>query len=57
MSGEGDMLTRLAPDPAAGRRWANVSQEASDRARHARAVNIDPAALITDLFLHLQKAA
>ncbi|ASP22790.1 DNA polymerase III subunit gamma/tau [Antarctobacter heliothermus] len=57
MSGEGDMLTRLAPDPAAGRRWANVSQEAGDRARHARAVNIDPAALITDLFLHLQKAA
>ncbi|WP_417207165.1 DNA polymerase III subunit delta' [Antarctobacter sp.] len=57
LRGEGDMLTRLAPDPAAGRRWAEVSQKAGDRARHARAVNIDPAALITDLFLHLQQAA
>lgn len=57
LRGEGDMLTRLAPDPAAGRCWATVSQQAGDRARHARAVNIDPATLITDLFLHLQKAA
>ena len=56
MRGEGAILGRLAPDAAAGRRWATVSQQAGDRARHARAVNIDPAALVTDLFLQLQKA-
>lgn len=57
LDGEARVLTRLAPNPAAGRRWANVAQTAGDRARHARAVNIDPASLVTDLFLHLQKAA
>lgn len=54
--GEAKQLARLSPDPATGRRWAETVQSAGDRARHARAVNIDPAALVTDLFLHLQKA-
>lgn len=57
LPGEGEVLSRLASDPAAGRRWADIAQQAGDRARHARAVNIDPAALVTDLFLQLQKAA
>ncbi|MGP6090087.1 DNA polymerase III subunit delta' [Antarctobacter jejuensis] len=56
LPGEGEILTRLAPDAATGRRWAETVQTAGDRARHARAVNVDPAALVTDLFLQLQKA-
>ncbi|MBY6161822.1 DNA polymerase III subunit delta' [Mameliella alba] len=56
LQGEAEILSRLAPDPASGRRWAEISQEAGDRARHARAVNIDAGALVTDLFLQLQKA-
>jgi DNA polymerase-3 subunit delta' len=56
LPGEAATLMRLSPDPATGRRWAELIQSAGDRARHARAVNIDPAALVTDLFLNLQKA-
>lgn len=55
LSGEAEILTRLAPDPATGRRWAETVQIAGDRARHARAVNIEASALVTDLFLQLQK--
>lgn len=55
--GEAAMLSRLAPDAAAGRAWAQIAQEAGDRARHARAVNVDPAALVLDLVLQLQKVA
>jgi DNA polymerase-3 subunit delta' len=56
LPGEGETLLRLSPDAAAGRRWATTIQSAGDRARHARAVNIESAALVNDLFLHLQKA-
>ncbi len=56
-AGEAQAFARLAPDPRAARRWAEASQTAADRARHARAVNIDPASLVTDLFLTLAKAA
>lgn len=55
--GEAEILLRLAPDAAHGRAWAEAIQKAGDRARHARAVNVDPAMLITDMFLHLQHAA
>ncbi|WGW02320.1 DNA polymerase III subunit delta' [Tropicibacter oceani] len=54
--GEFKALARLAPDAAAARRWAQAAQEASDRARHAHSVNVDPAALVTDLFLQLSRA-
>lgn len=54
--GEIAVLQRLCPDADAARRWASAAQEASDRARHALAVNIDPAALVTDLYLQLAKA-
>ena len=56
LPGEATALMRLSPDPATGRRWADTIQQAGDRARHARAVNVDTATLITDLFLQLQKA-
>ncbi|MCR8547618.1 DNA polymerase III subunit delta' [Salipiger sp. P9] len=55
--GESAMLARLAPDPAKGRAWAQIAQEAGDRARHARAVNVDPAALVLDMILQLHKVA
>ncbi|MCT4555653.1 MAG: DNA polymerase III subunit delta' [Pelagimonas sp.] len=50
---EAEILSRLAPDARAARSWAARAQKAGDRARHARAVNVDPAALVTDLVLQL----
>ncbi|APZ53975.1 DNA polymerase III subunit delta' [Salipiger abyssi] len=55
--GEAAMLARLSPDAARGRAWAQVAQQAGDRARHARAVNVDPAALVLDLILQLHKVS
>ncbi len=52
--GESEILARIAPDATAGRHWATRAQVAGERARHARAVNIDPAALVTDLFLQMR---
>ena len=52
---EAEVLKRLAPHPAAGRAWAQLAQDAGERARHARAVNVDPAALVLDLLLQLRK--
>ncbi|WP_353471654.1 DNA polymerase III subunit delta' [Salipiger sp. H15] len=53
---EAEVLMRLAPHPAAGRAWAQLAQDAGERARHARAVNVDPAALVLDLMLQMRKA-
>lgn len=53
--GECTLLSRLSQDPARARAWAEAAQRGLDRARHARAVNIDPAALVTDLFLGLAR--
>ena len=55
--GEATALARLAPDPAAARSWAALAQEAGDRARHGHAVNLDPAALLLDMFLAMDGAA
>jgi len=55
--GEADLLTRLAPDAAAGRLWAARQQELGARARHGRAVNLDPAALILDMILKIHETA
>ncbi|WP_417722302.1 DNA polymerase III subunit delta' [Salipiger sp.] len=55
--GEAAMLSRLAPDAASGRAWAQLAQDAGDRARHARGVNVDPAALVLDLVLQMRKVA
>ncbi|HBM61601.1 MAG TPA: DNA polymerase III subunit delta' [Citreicella sp.] len=54
---EAEILRRLAPSAAAGRAWAQLAQEAGERARHARAVNVDPAALVLDLLLQWRKPA
>ncbi len=55
--GEGDLLARLAPDPAAGRRWAELQQALSDRARQGLAVNLDASGLILDMVLKINETA
>jgi len=52
--GEGALLATLSPDAPTARRWADLAQTLSARARHGRAVNIDPAALVLDLCLKIQ---
>ncbi|WP_135503868.1 DNA polymerase III subunit delta' [Roseovarius aestuariivivens] len=56
-AGEADLLARLAPDTRAGRIWAECAQEIGARARHGRAVNLDPAALVLDTVFKLQQTA
>jgi DNA polymerase-3 subunit delta' len=55
--GEAAMLARLAPDAAAGRRWAALHQKLGARIRHARAVNLDPSGVIIDTVLAIDEAA
>ncbi|MHA6324332.1 DNA polymerase III subunit delta' [Roseivivax sp. CAU 1753] len=54
---EARLLARLAPDPAAGRAWADIAQIAADRARHGRAVNVDPASLVFDTVMKMRETA
>ncbi len=56
-AGESDMLTRLSPNPHKARAWANTAQAISARVTHARAVNLDPAALVLDTVFKLQNTA
>lgn len=55
--GEARLLARLAPDDAAARVWAGLQQTLSQRARHGRAVNLDPAALILDMLIRIEETA
>ncbi|QYX55938.1 DNA polymerase III subunit delta' [Roseovarius sp. SCSIO 43702] len=55
--GEAETLARLAPDPSAARAWADRAAEIGARARHARAVNLDPAALVLDTVFRLKETA
>lgn len=55
--GEAALLSRLSPDPAAGRRWAALQQDLGARARRGHAVNIDPASIILDMVLKIDGAA
>lgn len=54
--GEAALLARLAPDPAASRRWADLQAEHSARLRAGKAVNLDPAALVMDMLVSLAQA-
>ena len=56
-SQEAPQFIRLAPDAAAARTWAALQQELSDRAAHARAVNLDPSSLILDMVLRINETA
>ncbi len=55
--GEAALMARLSPDSWAARQWASLQQELSARAAHGRAVNLDPAALILDMFIKIQQTA
>jgi len=56
-TGEAALMARLSPDPQKARAWANCAQEIGARARHGRAVNLDPAALVLDTVFKIQKTA
>lgn len=55
--GEAEILARLAPGPDRARAWADLAQQIGARARHGRAVNLDPAALVLDTVFKLQSCA
>ncbi|WP_158967818.1 DNA polymerase III subunit delta' [Chachezhania sediminis] len=55
--GEAQLLAKLAPSPAKGQSWAAAAAAISARARHGRAVNLDPAALVLDTVFQLQQTA
>ena len=55
--GEGDMIERLSPSPRAGLVWAELQQTLGQRARRGKAVNLDPAALLMDMFLKIDETA
>jgi len=56
-TGEAALIARLAPDAAAARGWAELAADLGARARQGRAVNLDPAALVLDMFLRMENAA
>ncbi len=55
--GEAAAFQNLAPTAAKARDWAALAQDIGGRARHGRAVNLDPAALVLDTVLKLQSCA
>ena len=55
--GEAALFTRLAPHPQAARAYATLGQQLGARARHGRAVNLDPAALVLDMVLQTEAEA
>lgn len=55
--GEAALLSRLSPDAAAARAWAERQQELGARLRAGRAVNLDPGALVLDLLLRIEETA
>jgi len=54
---EAETLARLAPHDRAARDWAALAQRLSERAAHARAVNIDPVAIIWDALAAIDEGA
>jgi len=54
--GEAAILARLSANPAIARIWAQQAADLGARARAARAVNLDPGALVLDMFLRLEAA-
>ena len=54
---EARLLARISPDDRAARRWAQLQQDLTERSRHGRAVNLDPAALILDMIFKIEETA
>lgn len=55
--GEAALLAHLSPHDRAARDWANLHQTLGARARHGRAVNLDPGALVLDMILRIDQTA
>ncbi|MCC7320239.1 MAG: DNA polymerase III subunit delta' [Rubellimicrobium sp.] len=55
--GEAALLARLAPHDRAARAWATLAADLAARARHGRAVNLDPAGLILDMLIRIEQTA
>ncbi len=56
-TGELALAAKLSASPYQARIWANLQQEISAKTTHARAVNLDPAQVILDTFIQIDKAA
>lgn len=56
-TGEAALLTKAASSAAQGRAWADCAQQIGARARHGRAVRLDPAALVLDTVFKIQQTA
>lgn len=56
-TGEAALFARLAPTPGAARMWAELHQSLGARSRHARAVNLDPAAIVLDIVFRIDETA
>lgn len=54
---EAAIFARLSGTPDQARAWAETAQTALARARHGRAVNLDPGALVLDTLFKLQETA
>lgn len=54
---EAATLARLAPNDVASRGWAALGQQIADKAAHARAVNIDAAAIVWDALARIDAQA
>jgi DNA polymerase-3 subunit delta' len=57
VAGETEMAAKLAPTPMAASEWAEMAASLAARARRGKAVNLDPAALVFDMFLDLDRTA
>ena len=55
--GEARLLSRVSPHDGAARSWAALHQSLGARARHGKAVNLDPAALILDMIFKIEETA
>jgi DNA polymerase III subunit delta' len=55
--GEARLLARLSPHDHGARNWAALQQDLSARARHGKAVNLDPASLILDMLFRIEETA
>lgn len=51
------VLARLAPDLSRAKAWAELKSDLNDRISHGRAVNVDPATLLLDVFLKFNDTA
>ncbi|GLQ33970.1 DNA polymerase III subunit delta' [Amylibacter marinus] len=56
-TGEANVLAKLAPDLAAARKWARLSQSLQGRVQHANAVNLDPSSVILDMLFKFEETA